>query len=129
MLFRNFPIDRELEYVDNTKLVTLKFIPFNDLIFDEHFPDMSIYPGSMILNVVFSTLYLFIEKLDNQSLDSKNLNLKTVKFRRPCKPGDLMKVEIKLKNKEGDIYDFFFRVDNYFQENLICNGKFTIKVG
>ncbi|MCL1702978.1 hypothetical protein [Lysinibacillus sp. Bpr_S20] len=124
---RNYPIDREIELVRDKRIISLKFLSFNEPIFEEHFPDMSIYPGSMIMNTVASSLESLIQNSNYKHLNTVPIEIKTAKFRKACLPGDLLKVEINLKNIENKIYKFSFQVNEYFNGDLVCNGQMMIK--
>lgn len=126
MEHRNYPVDRELEYIDNTKLTTLKFVPKNEEIFNEHFPEESIYPGSMILNSVISTLELFLSK-QKIKLDLSKFNLKSAKFKKKCGSGDALKITITFQGKKDDNNEFKFEVSEYFNEGILCIGKIILK--
>ena len=126
MKHRNYPIDRELDYIDNTSITTLKFIPKNEEIFNEHFPDEDIYPGSMILNSVISTLELFLKK-QGSKLDFSRFNLKSVKFRKKCGSGDALKIDISSEHKEYSDNEFKFKVSEFFNREVLCIGKIILK--
>jgi 3-hydroxyacyl-[acyl-carrier-protein] dehydratase len=109
------PIDRELEFEEGRRMVAVKFLSRDEPIFEEHFPERSVYPGAMVLHSVFAA----VERLQNRPCV-----LKTAKFRKPALPGDLLRVEAEVEPEKGEIK---FRVDEFFGGALLCHGKFVFE--
>lgn len=126
MEHRNYPIDRVLEYVENISITALKFVPKNEEIFNEHFPEESIYPGSMILNSVISALELFLN-MQGHRLELSRFKLKSAKFKKKCGSGDAIKIAINSTSGRFDYDEFKFEVSEFFNEDILCIGKIILK--
>jgi 3-hydroxyacyl-[acyl-carrier-protein] dehydratase len=125
--YLNCPIDRELDLTKNIRLSTLKFLPKTEPIFIEHFPDFSIYPGSMIINSVLATLKALIKYSGYEEPETEDISLNNIKFKNMCLPGDAMKTEVTFSENKGNCQEFKFIVSGYFSNKVLCIGKIRIK--
>lgn len=123
MIYDDNPIDREYDYKENDYITCLKFLPKNEFIFREHFPEQSIYPASMIINSVMATLERFFEK-NNEIINTENIILKKCIFKRKCSDGEILKIMINKIDSE-----YKFNVIGFFSEQTLCNGRFYIAEG
>ena len=89
-------VDRILELTEREKVVGIKNITGNDICFLGHFPDCSIVPATMIIEIMAQTgTFLFHSKGKKaKKLDFFLGMIKEAKFVKPVVPGDQLKVTV-----------------------------------
>ncbi|SFR57294.1 hotdog family protein [Anaeromicropila populeti] len=125
MKYRNYPIDKELEYIPNDKLVALKYISCQEPIFNEHFPDFNIYPGSMVIASVFETFRQFIKYSQEKVIQNNSISLKNIRFKKMCLPGEILKITVEAKDISKWVYSF--TAHGYFDDEILCTGGIQYK--
>ena len=97
-------VDRILELEPGKRAVGLKNITVNEPFFQGHFPQRSIMPGVLIIEVMAQVGGVMILSVAEHK--GKLAYLGTVdnaKFRRPVVPGDTLKVEVELLRLRGNM--------------------------
>jgi len=97
-------VDRVVEVTDGC-IKTEKQIQADEPFFAGHFPDRPIMPGVLICEAVFqSSSILMSKRAETPSNDGRIpliTRISNVKLKRVVLPGDLMEVEVKLKEILG----------------------------
>ena len=97
-------VDRVVEVTDSC-IKTEKQIQADEPFFAGHFPDRPIMPGVLICEAVFqSSSILMSKRAGTPSNDAKIpliTRISNVKLKRVVLPGDIMEVEVKLKETLG----------------------------
>jgi len=97
-------VDRVLEVTDSY-IKTEKQIQANEPFFVGHFPGRPIMPGVLICEAVFQSSSILMSKRSGAPSNGGRIPLITrmanVKLKRVVLPGDLMEVEVKLKEILG----------------------------
>ena len=97
-------VDRVVEVTDSS-IQTEKQIKVDEPFFAGHFPNRPIMPGVLICEAVFQSSSILMRKRAGTSSDDGRIPLITrianVKLKRVVLPGDLMEVEVKLKEVLG----------------------------
>ena len=97
-------VDRVLEVTDS-RIKTEKQIQVEEPFFAGHFPDRPIMPGVLICEAVFQSSSILMSKRAGTTSGDEHIPLITrisnVKLKRVVLPGDLMEVEVKLKEVVG----------------------------
>lgn len=99
-------VDRILEHNGNT-IKTQKQLRPDDLWFKGHYPGNPIMPGVLICESVFQSGAILMAKLaeDKGALANENFpvitRINNVKLRHAVFPGDLMEMEVVLKEQVG----------------------------
>ncbi len=91
-------VDRVVEVTDEC-IKTQKDVKLDEPYFQGHFPGRPIMPGVLICESVFQTGAILMGKR-LQSLGNRIpvvTRVNQVKFRHPVLPGDVMEIEVKLK--------------------------------
>jgi beta-hydroxyacyl-ACP dehydratase FabZ len=90
-------VDKILEFDNKERIVGIKNLTMNELIFQGHFPDHPVMPGvlqieamAQVAGVMLSTL------LKRQAAVAYFLSIDNAKFRKVLKPGDQMRIEVQL---------------------------------
>ena len=97
-------VDRVVEVMDSY-IKTEKQIQADEPFFAGHFPGRPIMPGVLICEAVFQSSSILMSKRSGASSNDGRIPLITrianVKLKRVVLPGDLMEVEVKLKEILG----------------------------
>ena len=97
-------VDRVVEVTDSS-IQTEKQIKVDEPFFAGHFPNRPIMPGVLICEAVFQSSSILMSKRAGTPSDDRRIPLITrisnVKLKRVVLPGDLMEVEVKLKEILG----------------------------
>ena len=97
-------VDRVVAVADNS-IETEKQVKADEPFFAGHFPGRPIMPGVLICEAVFQSSSILMSKRAGGPSDDKRIPLITrisnVKLKRMVLPGDLMEVEVKLKEVVG----------------------------
>ena len=97
-------VDRVVEVTDSS-IQTEKQIKVDEPFFAGHFPNRPIMPGVLICEAVFQSSSILMSKRAGAPSDDERIPLITrisnVKLKRVVLPGDLMEVEVKLKEIVG----------------------------
>jgi beta-hydroxyacyl-ACP dehydratase FabZ len=90
-------VDKIIECDNKARIVGIKNLTMNELIFQGHFPGHPIMPGvlqieamAQVAGVLLSTL------LKKESAVAYFLSIDNARFRKLLKPGDQMRIEIQL---------------------------------
>jgi UDP-3-O-[3-hydroxymyristoyl] N-acetylglucosamine deacetylase/3-hydroxyacyl-[acyl-carrier-protein] dehydratase len=88
-------VDKVIEYVEGKKIVGIKNVTINEPFFQGHFPGNPVMPGVLQLEAMAQVGALML--MSQPGCEDKVpyfLSIEEVKFRRPVRPGDVMRIEI-----------------------------------
>jgi len=96
-------VDRILEIEEGKRIVGLKNVSINEPFFQGHFPGHPIMPGVLIIESMAQVggMLLMRSIADPSSKVVYFLSLDNVKFRRPVKPGDQLRIEMEVQQIRG----------------------------
>jgi UDP-3-O-[3-hydroxymyristoyl] N-acetylglucosamine deacetylase/3-hydroxyacyl-[acyl-carrier-protein] dehydratase len=96
-------VDRILEIDEGKRIVGLKNVTINEPFFQGHFPGHPIMPGVLIIESMAQVggMLLMRTLADPSSKVVYFLSLDNVKFRRPVKPGDQLRIEMEVLQIRG----------------------------
>jgi UDP-3-O-[3-hydroxymyristoyl] N-acetylglucosamine deacetylase / 3-hydroxyacyl-[acyl-carrier-protein] dehydratase len=96
-------VDRILEIEDGKRAVGLKNVTINEPFFQGHFPGHPIMPGVLIIESMAQVGGMLLMRTvpDPASKVVYFMSLDNVKFRRPVKPGDQLRIEIEVLRLRG----------------------------
>ena len=96
-------VDRILEIEEGKRIVGLKNVTINEPFFQGHFPGHPIMPGVLIIESMAQVggMLLMRTLADPSSKVVYFLSLDNVKFRRPVKPGDQLRIEMEVLQIRG----------------------------
>ncbi|MBU0728934.1 MAG: beta-hydroxyacyl-ACP dehydratase [Proteobacteria bacterium] len=98
---RYFFIDRILEYKQGESAKAVKNITLSEDIFDDHFPDLPIYPGAYLIESAAQLGGFLVEMTVNKpEVISRAMmgQVDQAKFYRAAEPGDQLLLEACLEN-------------------------------
>lgn len=107
-------VDRIDELVEGKSAIGIKCVSSNEGFFVGHFPGQPIMPGVLLIEAFAQTCALVMDSAnDSEKNDSVQMivKVKDFKFVRVVMPGDVLKINVRRKNKslamavfEGEIY-------------------------
>jgi beta-hydroxyacyl-ACP dehydratase FabZ len=95
-------VDR-IEELEADRIVGIKNVTVNEPFFDGHFPDYPVMPGVLIVEAMAQVAGVLVL---SQIPDRKNklvllAGVDGAKFRRPVRPGDQLRIEMKLSKRKA----------------------------
>ncbi len=97
-------VDRILEYSDDS-ITGVKNVTVNEPYFTGHFPTLKVMPGVLIIEAMAQVAGILVAQKAPHTR-GKIMFLASVeeaKFRRPVKPGDQLKLEMKLLRLKSSV--------------------------
>jgi UDP-3-O-[3-hydroxymyristoyl] N-acetylglucosamine deacetylase / 3-hydroxyacyl-[acyl-carrier-protein] dehydratase len=96
-------VDRILEIEEGKRIVGLKNVTINEPFFQGHFPGHPIMPGVLIIEAMAQVGgMLLMRTIDDPTTKVVYfMSLDNVKFRRPVKPGDQLRLELEVIQMRG----------------------------
>src|ERR1700723_4022196 len=97
-------VDRIVE-LDADRIVGIKNVTINEPFFTGHFPDFPVMPGVLIVEAMAQVAgVLVLSQIEDRK--SKLVLLASVeeaKFRRPVRPGDQLRIEMKVLKRKSSL--------------------------
>jgi len=96
-------VDRILEIEEGRRIVGLKNVSINEPFFQGHFPGHPIMPGVLIIEAMAQVGGMLLMRTieDPSTKVVYFMSLDNVKFRRPVKPGDQLRLELEVTQRRG----------------------------
>ena len=97
-------VDRILE-LEEERVVGIKNVTVNELFFNGHFPDFPVMPGVMIIEAMAQVAgVLVLSQIPDRHKKLVLLaSIEEAKFRKPVRPGDQLRIEMKLAKRKATI--------------------------
>ncbi len=118
-------IDRILEIKEGESIVALKNVTMNEPFFVGHFPEMPVMPGVLILEALAQAAGVLAYKSTNTLPSDGTLYLfagiDNARFRRMVKPGDQLRLEIKLLRRKKEMWKLEGAA--YVDGELVCSAE------
>ena len=76
-----------------------KNVTANEPYFRGHFPEAPVMPGVLVMECLCQLAWLWMEPEGHLRMT----NIKKLRFRRPTLPGDRLKLQIKLLERDGNV--------------------------
>lgn len=102
-------VDRAEDYVENSSIVGIKNVTFNEPYFQGHFPGNPVMPGVMIVEAIAQTGALMMSKTLDVDVTKTAIFFMSVdgaRFRRPVRPGDILRMPVQVTRARGDVFKF-----------------------
>jgi UDP-3-O-[3-hydroxymyristoyl] N-acetylglucosamine deacetylase/3-hydroxyacyl-[acyl-carrier-protein] dehydratase len=97
-------VDRVVELKGTDELVAIKNVTFNEPYFNGHFPGNPVMPGVLQLEAMAQAAGILIVRRNNWvPRPAFFVSADRVKFRRPVRPGDQLRIHAKLTKVRSDM--------------------------
>ncbi|ACK42102.1 MULTISPECIES: 3-hydroxyacyl-ACP dehydratase FabZ [Dictyoglomus] len=125
-------VDKVIEYKEGESLKAVKNVSYNDYFFIGHFPQRPVMPGVLMVEALAqaSGLLLYLtygEGKDPNSFMAYLAGINNFKFRRNVFPGDVLILEVKIKQTLRNIYKLDTKA--FVDDKLVAEGEITIALG
>jgi 3-hydroxyacyl-[acyl-carrier-protein] dehydratase len=84
-------------------------VSYNEPYFQGHFPDFAVMPGVLIVEAMAQTAGALVVHSLNLSGRNRAVYFMTIdkaRFRRPVRPGDIMRIPVKALRQRGPVWKF-----------------------
>ena len=122
-------VDRAVDFVAGTSITGVKNVTHNEPFFPGHFPIDPVMPGVLIVEAMAQTGALLMSKTMNVEVEGKVImfmSIDGVRFRKPARPGDHLRIKVVLTRQRGDI--FKFRGETFIDDKLAAEADFAAMV-
>ncbi|MCS7249398.1 MAG: 3-hydroxyacyl-ACP dehydratase FabZ [candidate division WOR-3 bacterium] len=119
-------IDKILN-IEESKIIALKQVTYNEWFFIGHFPDFPIMPGVLMVEAMAQASGILICKnleMNEKDLIPLFLGIEKIRFRKAVKPGDTLIIEAELKNKMGNIFKVSGKIE--VNKQVVCEGDLLL---
>ena len=97
-------VDSILE-LEELRIVGIKNVTANEPFFPGHFPDFPVMPGVLIVEAMAQVAGVLVLKSmpDRKSKIVLLASIESAKFRRPVRPGDQLRIEMKVGRRKATV--------------------------
>jgi 3-hydroxyacyl-[acyl-carrier-protein] dehydratase len=102
-------IERLTDIVSGESAVGHKAVSYNEPYFQGHFPDFPVMPGVLIIEAMAQTAGALVMHSLGLTSDSRLVYFMTIdkaRFRRPVRPGDVLRLPVKVIRHRGPVWRF-----------------------
>jgi UDP-3-O-[3-hydroxymyristoyl] N-acetylglucosamine deacetylase/3-hydroxyacyl-[acyl-carrier-protein] dehydratase len=120
-------VDKIVEQEDNVYCVGIKNVTANEEFFNGHFPVRSVMPGVLIIEALAQLSGVFmLSKEEHKGKLPFFVGIDNVRFRKPVVPGDVLRLEVRLKKMKGSMgrVEGFASVDG----KLVASGDLMFSI-
>jgi len=121
-------LDRAESYIESESIVGIKNVTVNEPFFPGHFPGNPVMPGVLIIEAVAQAGALLMSKTLNADVSKTAIyfmGVDKVRFRRPVKPGDVLRMPVRVTHIRGDLFKFSGQA--FVGENRVTEFDFSAK--
>ena len=117
-------IDKVLKLEPGQSILAQKNVSVNEPFFQGHFPEFAVMPGVLIVEAMAQAAGIFMLSTGDYSKDKIFFtNIDKVKFKKPVRPGDILKIEAELLTLKKGFAKFKARTTND-KDELVSSGEF-----
>ena len=119
-------VDKAENFVPATSITGIKNVTHNEPFFPGHFPIDPVMPGVMIVQAIAQTGALLMSKSMDVQVEGKVImfmSIDGVRFRKPARPGDQLRMQVVVTKVRGDI--FKFRGETFIDGKLASEAEFA----
>jgi 3-hydroxyacyl-[acyl-carrier-protein] dehydratase len=102
-------IEKLTEIVPHESAVGYKAVSFNEPHFAGHFPEFAVMPGVLIIEAMAQTAGALVVHSHGLAGKKRTVFFMTIdkaRFRRPVRPGDLLRLEVKKLRSRPPVWKF-----------------------
>lgn len=120
-------IDRAEDYVPYTSITGYKCVTANEPFFVGHFPQYPVMPGVLIVEAMAQAGGVLMAKSMEANTEGRTILFMSVdgaRFRRPVRPGDVLRMQVTVTRHRGDIAKF--RGEAFVGDKLAAEAEFAV---
>lgn len=102
-------VDRCEEYKPHESIIGIKCVTVNEPFFQGHFPNYPVMPGVLLIEAMAQTGAILMSKsleVDTAGKAIFFMSADNCRFRQPVRPGDVVRMAVKVVRHRGDIFKF-----------------------
>lgn len=105
-----------------------KAVSYNEPHFQGHFPDFAVMPGVLLVEAMAQTSGAIVQHSMGQGAGSKVffMTIDNARFRKPVRPGDLLRMPVKALRRRGPV--FKFKGEVYVGDALCAEAEFSAMI-
>ena len=133
MLPHRYPfllVDRVEVEIPGEKGVGIKNVTMNEEFFQGHFPGNPVMPGVLQIEAMAQTAgAVVVAAHDNYAESKRNvlfMSIDGVKFRKPVKPGDQLRMHVEKVKERRNI--FVFKGEAKVDDQIVSEAEFTAMI-
>ncbi len=133
MLPHRYPfllVDRLEVEIPGEKGVGIKNVTMNEEFFQGHFPGNPVMPGVLQIEAMAQTAGAVVisahEDYTAQKRSVLFMSIDGVKFRKPVKPGDQLRMHVEKIKERRNI--FVFKGQTYVDDHVVSEAEFTAMI-
>ena len=122
-------VERLTDMVPYESATGHKAVSFNEPHFQGHFPDYAVMPGVLIVEAMAQTagaLVVYSMGKDSPSRKVYFMTIDKARFRRPVKPGDMLRFPVKAIRHRGPVWRFSGKA--YVGDELCAEAEFSAMI-
>lgn len=123
-------IDRYEVVTSGEKGIGTKNVTMNEEFFQGHFPGAPVMPGVLQVEAMAQTAGILVMEHLNGTSDEKHsvlfMSIEGVKFRKPVKPGDQLKMHLEKIRERHNVY--VFKGQSFVDDVLVSEAEFTAMI-
>jgi 3-hydroxyacyl-[acyl-carrier-protein] dehydratase len=123
-------IERLTEIVPGESAVGHKAVSYNEPHFQGHFPAFPVMPGVLIVEAMAQTAGALVMHSVGLTSDNRAVYFLTIdkaRFRRPVRPGDMLRMPVKALRRRGPVWRF--RGEAYVGDALCAEAEYSAMIG
>jgi 3-hydroxyacyl-[acyl-carrier-protein] dehydratase len=122
-------LERLTEIVPGESAVGYKAVSYNEPHFQGHFPDFQVMPGVLIIEAMAQTAGALVMRTLGFAASDRLVYFLTIdkaRFRRPVRPGDMLRIPVKALQKRGPVWRFAGQA--YVGEKLCAEAEYSAMI-
>src|ERR1700744_2918005 len=122
-------VERLTDIVPNESAVGHKAVSFNEPHFQGHFPDFAVMPGVLLVEAMAQTAGALVVYSMGQDTPGRKIYFRTTdkaRFRRPVRPGDMLRFPVKALRHRGPVWRF--SGEAYVGDELCAEAEFSAMI-
>jgi len=122
-------VERLADIVPNESATGYKAVSFNEPYFQGHFPDHAVMPGVLIVEALAQTAGALVVYSQGESGQDRVVYFMTIekaRFRRPVRPGDMLRMPVKALRRRGQVWRF--SGEAYVGDTLCAEAEYSAMI-
>lgn len=122
-------LERLTDIVPNESATGYKAVSYNEPHFAGHFPEFAVMPGVLIVEAMAQTAGALVVYSLGKASPSRRVYFMTIdkaRFRRPVRPGDMLRFPVKALRHRGPVWRFEGKA--YIGDELCAEAEFSAMI-